>query len=169
MCVGSWAAFYYFRAKKESRFAEKRRAALMKTPPFWPIVRLEVEPQTELHPAPIVRVRQVKEFARSKVCVDLIELRVIEEIKGFPTEIESGLLVNRELLEEAEVEVQASRQIQGVAPDIAERKARRSGESRWVVGERPTLAGVLICGESGMGIAHQIGPGAGARAISHAS
>src|SRR6266478_3729986 len=111
----------------------------------------------------------MQKVARTKVCVDLIELRVIKEIKGFPTEIESGLLANRELLEEAEVEVQASGQIQGVAPDIAERKARRSGESCRVVRERSALAGVLICRESGMGIARQIGPGAGARAISHAS
>src|SRR5256885_1923215 len=95
--------------------------------------RLEVETQTELHPATIVRVGHVQEVARTKVCIDLIELRVIEKVKAFPAEVESRLLVNRELLEEAEVEIEASWQIQGVAADIAERKARRSGESRGVV------------------------------------
>ena len=94
---------------------------------------------------------------------------MIEKVKVFPAEVESRLLVNRELLGEAEVEIEASWQIQGVAADIAERKARRSGESRGVVRERPTLAGVLVCSEPGMGVAHQIGPGAGTRAISHAS
>ena len=56
-----------------------------------------------------MRVGQVQEAARAKICVDLIELRVIEEVKVFPAEVESGLLVNRELLEEAEVEIEASR------------------------------------------------------------
>jgi len=46
-------------------------------------------------------VGQVQEATRAKVTVDLIELGVIEEVKVFPAEVESGLLVNRELLEEA--------------------------------------------------------------------
>ena len=88
--------------------------------PFLVEAELEIKPQTELHPAPIVSVGQVQEAARAKVSVDLIELGVIEEVKVFPTEVESSLLVNREFLEEAEVEVETSRQCQGVAPDSAE-------------------------------------------------
>src|SRR6266853_430480 len=109
MCVDSWAAFYSFWEEREQRFVERRRAASKETPPFWSWLRLEIKPQTELHAAAIVRVGQVQEAARAKICVDLIELRVIEEVKVFPAEVESGLLVNRELLEEAEVEIEASR------------------------------------------------------------
>src|SRR5207249_10211213 len=89
-------------------------------PPLLVEAELEIAPETELHPAPIVSVGQVQEATRAKVSVDLIELGVIEEVKVFPAEIESSLLVNRELLEEAEVEVETSRQCQGVAPDSAE-------------------------------------------------
>src|SRR2546430_6798972 len=120
MFVDSWAAFYSIRKEREQGFDEKR-AVRPVGPPLLVEAELEIKPQTELHPAPIVSVGQVQEAARAKVSVDLIELRVIEEVKVFPAEVESSLLVNRELLEEAEVEVEMSRQCQGVAPDSAER------------------------------------------------
>jgi len=75
-----------------------------------------------------MRVGQMQEI-RAKCLVDGVELGVIEEVEVFPTEVESGLLVDRELLEQAEVKVDASRQIESVAPDIAEREPLRGGES----------------------------------------
>ena len=108
MFVDSWAAFYSIRKEREQGFDEKRRSE-QSGRPFLVEAELEIKPQTELHPAPIVRVGQMQEATRAKVSVDLIELGVIEEVKVFPAEVESSLLVNRELLEEAEVEVEASR------------------------------------------------------------
>src|SRR5436309_201076 len=119
MFVDPWAAFYSIRKEREQGFDEKK-AARPVGPPLLARLKSEIKPQTELHPAPIVSVGQVQEATRAKVSVDLIELGVIEEVKVFPAEIESSLLVNRELLEEAEVEVETSRQCQGVAPDSAE-------------------------------------------------
>src|SRR5947207_3648094 len=115
---------------------EKRRSEEA-GPPLPVEAELEIKTQTELHAAPIVRVGHVQEVARTKVCIDLIELRVIKEVKVFPPKVESGLLVNRELLEEAEIEIEAPWQIQGVAPDIAEREACGNSKSGWVVRERP--------------------------------
>src|SRR6266480_24845 len=97
--------------RKGNRDSVRKKSGPSRTDrPFSLRLKSEIKTQTELHPAPLVSVGQVQEAARAKVSVDLIELGVIEEVKVFPAEVESSLLVNRELLEEAEVEVETSRQ-----------------------------------------------------------
>src|SRR6266850_5522762 len=144
MCVGSWAHFTLSRrAENRVSFGKSRVARLCRTA-LLVRVGLEIEPQAKLHATPIVCVGHMEEVARTKVCVDRIELRMIEEVKVFPAEVESGLLVNGEFLEKAEVEIEASRQSQCVASDCTERKAFGNGKSRRVVRERATLRGILV-------------------------
>ena len=95
-----------------------------------------------------------------------IELRVVEEVERFPAEIEAGVFADGEALEEAEVEVNAARQVQGVAPDVAEGEAGGDGERSRVVDRAVrTLSGILVGRESAVRIANQIGTRAGANAV----
>src|SRR6516162_6369552 len=109
----------------------------------------ELEAQTELHDARIVRPIQYQEPAASRVgpcrqslhrraahrngssrpagtsgicAAKGIKLRVIEGIKGFPAEFEGIPFLEFESLKQAHVKVQASGHAQHVAGSIAERK-----------------------------------------------
>src|SRR5260370_28079377 len=139
MCVDSWSAFYSIRKEREQRSLEKRGAALRKASAREPVVWLEVEPQAELHAAPIVCSGQVQEITGPKGCVDGVVLGMIEEVKVFRAEIEARLFSNRKPLEDAKVEIEAARQIQSVAPDISQRHHLRGSASSLVVIEWPSL------------------------------
>ena|SRR5216683_1586354 len=120
MYVGPWAAFYYSERERKHFSAEKTEGRRLYRRPLSKRL-LEKEPQTELHAASIVCAGQVQEVGRSKGRVDRVVLGVIEEIKVFPAKIEAGFFINGEPFEDAKVEVKTPRQIQSVAPDIAER------------------------------------------------
>src|SRR5215469_14743363 len=178
MCVGSCGAFYLFGKKgnKDSVKKEGRRSEPDSNRRLSGFRASEIEPQTELHTAWIVRARQVHEGCASKGssrlwrwhgAVYAIKLRVIEEVERFPAEFEPGALIDREALESAEVEVDASGQIQGVAPYVAEGEAGWNGKGIGVIEHRSGLAGILIGGEAGAGVADQIGARARSGPVSH--
>ncbi len=106
---------------------------------------------------------------RWQTFVDAVELRVVEDVERFPSEFEPGFLVYGEALESAEVEVDASGQVQSVASDIAEGEAGRNGKGIRVIEERSGLSSILVRCKARMGIAHQIGTRAGSGPISHTS
>ncbi len=59
-------------------------------------------------------------FVRAKgLVVDLVELGVVEQVEQFPFEVKAHAFVDGETLGKASVEVQAAREIQGVAADSA--------------------------------------------------
>src|SRR6516165_7121287 len=122
----------------------------------------ELEAQTELHDAWIVRPVQYQEPAASRVgrcrqslqrraahrngssrpartsricAAKGIKLRVIEGIKGFPAEFEGIPFLEFESLEQPHVKVQASGHAQHVAGGIAERKTDGNVERNGVVVE----------------------------------
>ena len=97
-----------------------------------------------------------------------VEFGVIEKVEVFPAEIHSRSFGKCKRLEEAEIKVDPARQVEGVAPHVAEREARRNVERRRIVEKRSRHAGVLICAETGMGVADLIGARTGAYAIAHA-
>jgi hypothetical protein len=113
-------AFYSFWEGREQCFVGKKGRPGIGGPPLLVGVRLEVEAQTELHTARVVRVVQVQEITRSKRRVDSVELSVVEEIEIFPAEIEAGFFCNWEFLECAKVEVETAWQIQGVTTYVTE-------------------------------------------------
>src|SRR2546423_4513212 len=78
----------------EKVYTKKRRPP-RRTPLFsGKVIRLEVEAQAKLHPAPVMRVGQMQERPRAKVSVDGVELSVVEKVEVFPAEVESRPLVN---------------------------------------------------------------------------
>src|SRR6266704_4251769 len=91
--------------KKGNRDSVKKGAVRPVEPPLLVEAELEIKPQTELHASPIMRVFQMQEVTRAKALADGVKLCVIKQVEGFPTEVESGPLVNREALEGTEIEV----------------------------------------------------------------
>jgi hypothetical protein len=97
--------------KKGRRSRKKRRLV-------WLVNRLELQAQTKLHDARIVRAVQMQEAGRGRIVsrvyrvhrgTNRIVLRMVEQVEGLPTELNQPLLLDRETLEEAEVKVGASR------------------------------------------------------------
>src|SRR6267378_6868848 len=97
---------------------------------------------------------------------NLIVLGVVEKVEVLPTEVDRFRLPEGEALEQAEVEVQAARQMEGVAPDVSERESRRQSEGRGVIKQRPSNpgnVGLHCC----MGVTDEVRPRTSANAISH--
>src|SRR5712692_1804229 len=93
---------------------------------------------------------------------------MVKDIECFPSEIETRLLANRELLEDAEVEVNASGQGQGVPTDVSKGKSNGIGEGGRIIKQGPAVARILIGGKPRTGIRNPIRTRAGPRAIAHA-
>src|SRR5215472_4310309 len=124
-----------------------------------------------------MRVRQMEETgavkARSWVClvhisVDRVELRVIEEVEVLPTEVNGFGLTDGEALEKTEVKVQAARQIERIAADIAKRESGGYGESCRIVKYGSTNVREVGLRKARMRIADQIGAGASANTVGYA-
>src|SRR5437660_1363944 len=139
--------------------------------PFLARLKSEIKPQTELHAARVMCAVQVqKGAATSEAVIDAVELCVIEDVERLPTEFESGPFFDGKAFKDTEVEVEASRIVQGVPPDVAKSQPTRGGIGRRVVSERSRDGRILIGCKSSAGISHQIGTRASCRrAVPHAS
>jgi len=130
----------------------------------------ELEAQTELHDARVVRAVEQKGLGVATIAAegndgpgagggsaspDLVELRVVKDVEVLPTEFEGVAFLEGEALEEAEVEIQASGEINGVAPEGACGETDGSSESVRVVVENSEYASVggPLCGGHRIGIA----------------
>ena len=159
----------------------------------------ELEAQTELHDARIVRPIQYQEPAASRVgrcrqslrrrathragssgathtwicAADGIELRVIEGIKGFPAEFEGVPFLEFESFEQSHIKVQAARHAQHVAGGIAECKTdgnvKRSGVVVQLAKGSCSLECLLHGCRNLIGIAHHVRVRACSDSIGHAS
>src|SRR2546425_11059385 len=178
------------RARKETSLCRKnRRAAFRNAALPCPIARSEVEAQAELHAARKVSTGRMQEARAVKIsagirCVhaclctraptaavsaDLVELGMVEEVEVLPAKIDARPLINRETLEDAEVEVQPTGVVEGVPPDVAKRESRRQSEGRRIVKEwAPNIREISLC-ESSVRVADQIGTRSGANAVAYAS
>src|SRR5215467_13280107 len=108
------------RKRRRGHLPEKVRAVRLGQTALSGLGTSELEAQAKLHAARKMRVSEMHETGAietcSRVCfvhisVDGVELRVIEEVEVLPTEVDCFSLTKGEALEEAEVEVQATRQI----------------------------------------------------------
>ena len=147
MFVDSWAAFYSIRKEREQGFDEKK-AVRPVGPPLLVEAELEIKPQTELHAARRVCAREMQKIGGAQSRADgastVAELRVIENVEILPAEIDAGLLADGEPLEDANVKVQAARQVEAIPADIAKCKAPRHGKCSGIVKERSKRARFLI-------------------------
>jgi len=76
---------------------------------------------------------------------------MVEDVEVFPAEFKGVLLFNRESFEETEVEVQSTREVQPIAPEVTNCQPNRLSESIGIIVENPECAcvrGTLGCGYS---------------------
>ena len=122
-------------------------------------MRLELEAQAELHDARVVsagvqqglRITAVTAHRGDgagaggrSVSADGVELGVVEDVEVFPAEFEGVTLLDRETLKEAEVEVEAPRKPQVVAPKGAVGKPNRGGEGVRIKAQDAEDSGISI-------------------------
>src|SRR6266849_395811 len=125
----------------------------------------EVKTQAELHAPRRVCASKVHEIGVAQGRTDraraIAKLSVIKDVERLPLEVETGPFIDRESFGKAEVKVKATRQIQSVASDIAERESGGYGECRGIEKERSKCAGLLVRAETRMRVAYQVRSGAG--------
>ena len=88
-----------------------------------------------------------------RLIVDLIELRVIEDIENFPAEVDARAFADGKVLKQTGIEVQSSRIVQCVAPDIAKGQPRRQRESSGVINDRSADVREFCLWQTGVRIA----------------
>src|SRR5436305_4297104 len=191
MCVDSCAAFYLFEREREQGLGRKRAVRLSRTA-LSGVGASELEAQAKLHAPREMRVSGMKKrgccdapgVAGGVVCTtgavhchaaassrtaNLVELRMVEKVEVLPAEIDCFILAEGKALEEAEVEIQAARQVKGVASHIAEGESRGQGECSRVIEKRASNSGNVGLRKTGMRVANQIRTGACSHAIGHTS